>query len=61
MEGSNNDGDYVIMDNDKLVGKNCLTFIHNTELSNVLIKFIDSMVYFILTEMRNTIEQQNLR
>ena len=24
MEGSNNDGDYVIMDNDKLVRKNCL-------------------------------------
>ena len=47
MEGSNNDGDYVIMDNDKLVGKNCLTFIHNTEHGKVRYKFYNKFVQSI--------------
>lgn len=32
-------GDYIIMDNDKLVGNNCITFIYNTEKGRVKYKF----------------------
>lgn len=39
MEGSNNDGDFIIIDNDKLVDKNCITFIHNIEKGRVKYKF----------------------
>ena len=39
MEGSNTIENYIIMDNDKLVGKNCLTFIHNTKHGVVRYKF----------------------
>ena len=35
--------------------------ISTLKTDNVPIKFIDSTVYFILTEMRNTIEQQYLK
>ena len=47
MEGSNASGDYVIMDNDKFVGKNCLTFIHNTEHGAVRYKFYNKFVQSI--------------
>ena len=47
MEGSNTSGDYVIMDNDKLVGKNCLTFIHNTENGVVRYKFYNKFIQSI--------------
>ena len=47
MEGSNNYGDYRIMDNDKLVGKNCLTIIHNTEHGRVRYKFYNKFVQSI--------------
>ncbi|KAK8838418.1 hypothetical protein M9Y10_033047 [Tritrichomonas musculus] len=47
MEGYNDTGDYIIMDNDKLVGKNCLTFIHNTEHGRVRYKFYNKFVQSI--------------
>lgn len=37
-EEFNNIGDFVIMDNDKLVGKNYLTFIYNIEYGEVRYK-----------------------
>ena len=35
--------------------------ISTLKTENVPIKFIDSTIYFILTEMRNTIEQRYLK
>ena len=47
MEGNTINGNYVIMDNDKLVGKNCLTFLHNTEHGRVRYKFYNKFVQSI--------------
>ena len=44
MEELNNFGDYIIKDNGKLIGKNCLTFIHYTELSRVGHKFYNKYI-----------------
>ena len=42
-------GLYIIIDNDTLVGKNCLTFIHNTEHCRVLYKFYNKWVQSIIS------------
>ena len=47
IERTNNDGDYVIMDGDKLVGKNCLTFIYYTKHGAVRYKFYNKFVQLI--------------
>lgn len=47
MEGSNNDEDYAIIDNDKLVGKNCLILIHNIEHGRVRYKFNNTFIQSI--------------
>ena len=47
MEGYNTTGDYIIMDNNKLVGKNCLTFLHNTEHGRVRYKFYNKFIQSI--------------
>lgn len=47
MEGSNNDGEHVIKDNDKFCGKNCLIFIQHAEPKRVWYKFYNKFVQSI--------------
>ena len=47
MDEGNTSGDYVIMDNDKLVSKNYLTIIHNTNNDRVYYKFYAKLVQSI--------------
>lgn len=47
MEDSNNDGDYIILNNDKLVGKSCLTFNHKTEHCRIRYKFYNKFLQSI--------------
>lgn len=47
MEDSHNAGDYVIINNDKLVSKNCLTFNHNTEHCRVIYQFYNKFLQSI--------------
>ena len=47
IEGNNNDGDYIIIDNDKVIRKNCLKFVLNTDCGRVLYKFYNKFVQSI--------------
>ncbi|KAK8853912.1 hypothetical protein M9Y10_016458 [Tritrichomonas musculus] len=47
MEGTNTDGNYVIMDNNKIIGKNCLTLINNTNHGRVQLKFYNKFAQSI--------------
>lgn len=60
MEVTDNQGNHIIIDNDKLVGKNCLTFIHNTKHGEVCYKFYKKFVQSIKNRLWNVCNQPHV-